>query len=161
MVSYRLPLTSTCLAVWITASPPTPSISITSPQEPGHRLRRCHLAMKRLPARLWQIPASFIARMVMALTRLHRMILRLTRGRRWLARPMRKTTDLHPERLMGRCSWWAGQITSATLCGYMTLRLTHGRPARQRQMASCWQATSRWVNSCISLAAGPVGRLLV
>ena len=60
----RLPLTFTSSVVWTTASPRTPSIATTSPQEPGHRTHRCHLAMKRLPARSMKVEASSIARTV-------------------------------------------------------------------------------------------------
>ena len=72
IVRYGFAQTATDFYVFggvTTASPRTPSISITSPQEPGHRSHRCHLAMKRLPVRSMKVEASSIARTVAARNR--------------------------------------------------------------------------------------------
>ena len=54
MASPRLPLTSTCLVVWIMAPPRAPLTVWISPLETGNLARRCHSAVKRLPVRSTQ-----------------------------------------------------------------------------------------------------------
>ena len=111
MASPRLPLTSTCSAVWIMAPSRAPSTVWISPPERGNRARRCHSAVKRLPVRsTHRAGIVYCADGFDTATRSHPTTLLPTPGRHWLLIPLlRITTALHRVPSTARCLSWVAR----------------------------------------------------